>query len=169
MLSLQTIETPNHILHEDLTGIATTPEAIAAQQPGLYAEMMRLCRTHRGLGLAANQVGLRMNLFFVASSVKLLRCPGGHLILQPKWKPADRSSMYMAEGEGCLSLPAVDEPGSRRFYVNRWDAIDAEWINTSGHKVTRRLQGLAAQVFQHEHDHLRGVTLLESSLREITQ
>jgi peptide deformylase len=56
-----------------------------------------------------------------------------------------------------LSLPG------RQFNVEREWSILASWTNEMGHKVTdKKLVGLPAQVFQHEHDHLRGLTILQT-------
>ena len=118
-----------------------------------------------GIGLAANQVGLRENVFFVAARARLLNCPGGHLCINPAWTPHPKGKQYIAEAEGCLSLPKYNDAfrtDKRRFNVSRWDHILAEWTNTQGHVIKRPLRGVAAQVFQHEHDHLRGITLVES-------
>jgi peptide deformylase len=156
MLKLEYIDTPGNILREDLTKIITRPEEVKLY----FSEMMKLCRTHRGVGLAANQVGLRHNFFFVAPSVNLTgKAKVGHLCVNPYWEPVDADGARIEKGEGCLSLP------DRKYDVHRWNVIQAVWYNTVGHRLQRKLRGLAAHVFQHEHDHLRGVTLEQSGVR----
>lgn len=165
MLHLQFEHTPGHILHEDLTVLATTESDVAAV-PNLFADMSEVCLKHGGIGLAANQVGLRMNLFFVTKKAKLLNFTGSQLVIAPQWRPSRDAVQYVAEGEGCLSLPDETTGRHRSFDVMRWSVIDAEWTSTAGARIKRRLRGVAAQVFQHEHDHLRGVTLTTSALLE---
>ena len=153
------------ILTENLSGIVTDHKQVAPY----YGEMSRLCKEHQGVGLAANQVGLRANFFFVAGRARLLKSPGGVLVINPTWEPHRDGRQYVAKGEGCLSLPHPTGVGTRQFDVTRWSKIIASWTDSLGNRVKpRTLSGLAAQVFQHEHDHLRGV-LLTMSGTEITR
>lgn len=145
----------DEILTEDLTTIESNPKLIAQY----FSEMSRLCRDHSGIGLAANQVGLRENFFFAARQSKILPT-GGLLLINPTWTPHRDGYKYVAKGEGCLSLPNPNMIGTRRFDVERWSKIVASWYDSAGNKVKpRTLSGIAAQVFQHEHDHLRGILL----------
>lgn len=155
---LHTINTQDNLLRTDLTVIVTDPNSL---DKSIYAGMRDLCKSHGGIGLAANQTGLRENLFFLSAKLKVRKCPGGVLCLNPSWEPHIRGKKYRAEGEGCLSIPG------RYFVVERWDRITARWQSTSGEWVTAVLTGTAAQAFQHEHDHLRGKTLLETSSSEL--
>lgn len=154
-LKLHHIDTPGNILREDLSGIITRPDDVRHY----FAEMKQLCQKHRGVGLAANQVGVRQNFFFVALSVKLTGAPAAHICINPTWEPVEAEGSYVAKEEGCLSLP------DRRFDVRRWKVVRARWTSTQGHLIERRLRMTASQVFQHEHDHLRGITLLESRIK----
>lgn len=146
-------EPDDAILSEDLSEIQSDPKRIAAH----FAEMKRLCKEYGGLGLAANQVGLRENFFFVSNKVRLLpNYPGALLVINPTWEVHRDGRQYTAEREGCLSLPR------RLFDVERYSKITATWDDTSGSRVKpRTLSGLAAQVFQHECDHLKGVLLTD--------
>jgi len=142
------------LLTEDLTSVVSDPLEIR----NLYLmDMLRLCSEKHGVGLAANQVGLRMNFFVVTEGVKLQRNKAvAHACIHPVWRPAPKAveTEFM---EGCLSYPG------RKFRVRRWSSVVASWQNALGHQVTDfPLKGLAAQVFQHESDHLRGVTLMSS-------
>lgn len=144
-----------NILAARLTEIVSDPRSVRQ-----YAlPMAQLCRKHGGIGLAANQVGLRENLFLIMPDARLL--PGSkapELLINPSYTVPDGGTEYQpAGGEGCLSL----EKG-RRYPVTRWTKINARWQNVQGHWVERQLQGLAAQVFQHEYDHLLGLTLEET-------
>lgn len=156
ILKIHLTSTRNNILGDNLTDIDTDHIEV---QP-LQKELFRLCQEHSGIGISANQVGLRKNFFFVTSKAKFPNKRGGkpvaHLCIRPSWEP-EKGAEQVALNEGCLSLP------SRTFKVMRYPVIIASWTNAVGHRVeNQRLKGLAAQVFQHEHDHLRGITLLQS-------
>lgn len=143
-----------NILATDLTNIVSDPKRCR-----IYAlQMAQLCRKHGGIGLAANQVGLRENLFLIMPSAKLLPGKSPELCINPRYTPTPDAVQYKAS-EGCLSL----EKG-KQYPVMRWNRIVATWTNVQGHEVTRTLSLLAAQVFQHEYDHLLGITLEESQV-----
>jgi peptide deformylase len=143
------------ILREDLSALNTDARSLKPY----HADLVRLCKENNGVGVAANQVGLRENFFFLAAGAKVPTNSAGkyvaHICANPTWQPAPGATLVAGQ-EGCMSLPG------RLFTVGRWSAIDAEWDNVLGHIVKKRLKGWPARVFQHEHDHLRGVTLLES-------
>ena len=144
----------NHILHKDLTGTAMTPDQVGK---GWRADLIKLCRERNAAGLAANQLGVPMNFFFVAASVRMTGMPVPQLCLNPSWTPVGECGRTRMR-EGCKSLP--DE-----YHVVRWHCIDATWTDTLGKVQNRRLKGYGAEVYQHEHDHLRGLTLVETGSR----
>jgi peptide deformylase len=77
--------------------------------------------------------------------------------LHPRYS-VDASSKQETQVEGCLSVPG------KRVPVSRATVILAEWLefNPEGKLVARTelLEGLKARVFQHEHDHLQGISIL---------
>lgn len=155
-LHVHTLSKNPEILREDLSVIKSSPGSVA----DLFQELRRLCRVRNGVGISANQVGVRENFFFVTKEAKFPDRNGRpgkaeNLCINPSWIPCKGTTM-ITDIEGCLSLPG------RRFLVPRFFSIDAEWTNTQGHLVKRRLNGFAARVFQHEHDHLRGVLLVDT-------
>ncbi len=119
--------------------------------PGLDLIGERLYKTmiaENGIGLAAIQVGLDIRMFVTS-------LPFPHkIILNPKWEPSPSGFEY-ARMEGCLSFPGWLVP------VKRFDAIKASYYNVEGKQVKLNLKGLAAQVFQHETDHLSGILLID--------
>jgi peptide deformylase len=142
----------NHILNEDLTSIATSPADVAH----LFGRLSSLCRVSNGLGVAANQLGIRLNFFFAAAGAKLEGRAVGQICIEPSWIPHPTGVESFMLGEGCLSMPG------EVYSVSRWSTILATWTNTQGHvRRNVKLRGQAAQVFQHECDHLRGITLRE--------
>lgn len=154
MLRIHSITTKDHILHEDLTATPTTAEEVKPY----FRDLRRLCQEHDGLGISASQVGLRLNFFFVAAKVRLYnRKEEPQTCINPTWRPRPKTEAKPCK-EGCLSIKG------RSFMVDRFLAIDAEWNNAVGHRLKAKLLGRAAQVFQHEYDHLKGLTLLETGV-----
>ena len=157
-MKLVKVGDPNDsILTEDLTLL---PDCDPTNVRAYHAQMSQLCKQHGGIGLSANQVGRHVKLFFVTAAAKVPSLSGGGLIINPKIvsvpdKPK-RNSI-----EGCLSLPG------KQFLVMRHASITAEWQNVLGHSFKKVLNGTAAIVFQHEYDHLKGITLLQSAAREL--
>lgn len=147
---------PRNVLGTDLTGLEEDP----ADCRQYVSQMTRLCRENGGCGLAAPQAGLLRNFFLVmpGGPNAILPSKVAELCINPQWEaaPDARQATYK---EGCLSL----EKG-KQYEVSRWTKIHARWQNVCGHLVTRTLTGGAAQVFQHEHDHLRGLTLVETGV-----
>lgn len=142
-----------NILNEDLSTLVSVPGDVAH----LYQQLKTLCKVSNGLGIAANQLGVRANFFFAADGAKFEGKATGHICINPSWKPHPSAEQVEIFGEGCLSLPG------ELYAVKRFTSILATWTNTQGHvRKNVKLTRTAAQVFQHEHDHLRGVTLRES-------
>lgn len=144
------------ILACNLSGQVEKPEEVRVYR----GQMERLCRENGGIGLAANQAGLVMNFFIVMPGAKLLPSKAAELVINPRWVAAPDSQEYEAPPEGCLSLRK-----GQLYKVRRQTKIEATWTNIQGHLVERTLTGYAAQVFQHEADHLRGLTLEETGAR----
>lgn len=151
------------ILHEDMTGIKTDPKRLREENPEILHELNQLCKAKQGVGVAAPQVGMRENFFFVTAGAKFPtvggKKPVAHLCCCPTWAPVGEQKAIGEEG--CLSLPG------RVFVVARYRAIMAQWTNAVGHPQKMKLQGLAARVFQHEADHLRGVILTDYAEEKI--
>lgn len=143
----------NGILSKDLRGIVST-----IKNGNKYnLSFTRLCRIHKGAGLAAPQIGLEENMFYVAPSVKILGVAVGELCINPSYTVAEGVSHFV-DFEGCLSLPHL------RFKVKRPTVITATWLSLSGRTESKKLIGIAARVFMHEYDHLSGITLMQSGV-----
>ena len=112
--------------------------------------MVELMVSHdRCAGLAANQVGLDIPLFvmLVGGEPEVVYRPR---ILQ--------KSLALVDGtEECLSLPGFC---ARRISRHRAISVDfIAWPNNKRKKL--ELFNLDARVFQHEYDHLEGMTIFD--------
>lgn len=110
-------------------------------------KLLKLMVAHNGVGLAANQVGLKQKMF-------VSRLISGIMICNPSWEPTISGFDYTV-AEGCLSFLGWLVP------VKRYDAILAEWQDCHGVKIKTRLTGLVAQVFQHETNHLNSILMID--------
>jgi peptide deformylase len=120
----------------------------------LVARMMRLMRDARGVGLAANQVGVLRRVFVLqADDDEETRA-----LVNPEI--VERSNAQESDDEGCLSLQGVVVPVERSLRI-RLEASDEK-----GKPVELELEGLAARVAQHEVDHLDGVLIVDRTTPE---
>lgn len=115
------------------------------------AELIVAMREFRGIGLAANQVGILRRVF--AMSGEALNSDHDHVFFNPVIQ--DSKDPCFLE-EGCLSLPGV-----RYVIEGRANQVTLGYQNENGEACTMTLDGLAALCVQHEIDHLDGITMLD--------
>jgi peptide deformylase len=111
-------------------------------------EMLELMKSSGGMGLAGNQVGLLRRVF-------VMRTTDGREFgcFNPTILVGDNDKI---EGEeGCLSFPNL------WLKVKRSPKITAMYLDNTGKQCIIELEGLDARCFQHELDHLDGITFTE--------
>jgi peptide deformylase len=118
----------------------------------LAEDMLQTMREHEGVGLAANQVG-RLKRILVAALED-----DEYVIINPVIEA--RSEEIEKAMEGCLSIPGV------HVEVERPASITISGSEETGEPLHIEATGLLARVFQHEVDHLDGVTILERTDHE---
>ena len=101
---------------------------------------------HNGVGLSANQIGIRERAFVMISDMEsqdTLTC------FNPKIVKESKEMVTMEEG--CLSYPEVflDIPRPETIVVKYEDE------GKELHKI--KLTGFIARIFQHEYDHMEGI------------
>lgn len=113
----------------------------------LEREMIATMFANNGIGLAANQVGIKTRVFTMGSKDNFLNAKA---FFNPKIV-ANTDTIEDLE-EGCLSFPGV--------FVNikRPTAIKVEYQNSKGETETAEFTGYDCKVFLHEFDHLEGIT-----------
>ena len=120
----------------------------------LVERMVRLMQDARGVGLAANQVGVLRRVFvFQPDDEEQARA-----LVNPSI--VERSDESEEDEEGCLSMQGVVVGVERPLRV-RLEARDED-----GKPVTLELEGLPARVAQHELDHLDGTLILDRTSAE---
>ena len=125
-------------------------------------EMFQLMYAAKGIGLAANQVGLPLRFFIVNLSGEADNTDEELVFINPDIK--NRRGQELGE-EGCLSLPELYAD------VKRAAEIVVEAFDLDGQPFRATLKELAARVVLHESDHLDGVLFIdrtdETSLAEL--
>jgi len=116
----------------------------------LVHKLLRVMKAQGGIGLAANQAGHKLKLFVMCVDHEYFHCFNPKII--------HKSHRFEYGTEGCLSFP------DQRLMVPRAAEITAEWQTAYGHVQTRKFTGLAARCFQHELDHLSGVTMFHRAM-----
>ena len=120
----------------------------------LAARMTALMQEARGVGLAANQVGVVRRIIVLQPDSD----EDAYALVNPRVAKTGRST-ESAE-EGCLSLRGVLVP------VERPTRVKIEAQNLDGEPIELELDDLAARVVQHEIDHLDGVLILDRTTPE---
>ncbi|WKK58327.1 peptide deformylase [Sphingobacterium sp. BN32] len=102
---------------------------------------------HKGVGIAAPQVGINKNVIWVQRFDKANE--PFEFYINPKiiW----RSKLIRIGAEGCLSIP------DRKEDVERSYAIRLQYVDRKGNVVEENIEGFTAVIFQHEIDHLYGI------------
>src|SRR5688500_4491566 len=116
----------------------------------LVVDMFETMYAHKGIGLAAPQVGLSKRLTVIDCSAGEDESP--KLVL---FNPEilHKEGTQVGE-EGCLSIPGFREDVKRaKVAVVRAQNAKGEWFEVRG-------EDLVARAFQHEIDHLNGVLFL---------
>lgn len=115
---------------------------IDSQVKPFISDMRALMETHKGIGLAAPQIGLSFAFFVWLSPDSFA------VVINPSI--VERSGWNSSQLEGCLSFPG------RQTYVPRNTIIRAVWTDEVGAAHDEVLTMQWARTFQHEYQHLMG-------------
>lgn len=112
-----------------------------------------------GVGIAANQLGKRLQIFIIEAKAdnpryRVLGPVPKQLFINPIiTKASDKKKNFW---HGCLSAVGKD-----RGNLATYEWIEYECMNENGEKRNGRLEGFAAVIFQHEFRHLLTGTYLD--------
>jgi peptide deformylase len=138
----------------------------------LAADMLETMYEQKGIGLAAQQVGVAIQL----AVIDVREATDRPSTLELKGKPADVAAFMplvminpeitpigqpVAGPEGCLSFPELYGE------VIRPDIIDITCLNKEGKSISFRCGGLLARAIQHEADHLHGILFIDRMDRKV--
>ncbi|MCT4622752.1 MAG: peptide deformylase [Schleiferiaceae bacterium] len=121
----------------------------------MYAVMLRKA----GVGIAANQLGKRLQIFIIEAEAdnpryKVLGAVPKQIFINPRITKASKERMNF--WHGCLSAH-----GEKRGNVATFKWIEYECQNEKGELRSGKLEGFAAVIFQHEFRHLMSGTYLD--------
>ena len=137
---MELVYAPADILKEPTINVDEDMDNIVKYGKEMYDLMMK----SHGVGLAAPQVGINKSFFIMGSRESYT------VITNPK--VIETSDNLIKMQEGCLSFPDL------WLQVLRPDNVTVEYLNTNGKMVTEKLEGMVSRIFQHETDHLNGIT-----------
>lgn len=122
-------------------------------------EMLRLMYQHNAIGLAANQVGLRIRLCVIDPAWMYgKRLP--IVLFNPEIVEMDED--LFTSPEGCLSLPGLG------LTVPRFRNVRIKYLGLDRKEYTiKDDNSLLASVLQHELDHLDGVLFTERVFEDV--
>jgi peptide deformylase len=141
-------------------------ESITPEIKKFIADMFETMYAHKGVGLAAQQVGHALQV----TVIDVRGVTDRPSTLELKGKPvdvADHMPMVLinaeltltgesvAGPEGCLSFPEVFAEITRPLFV------DVKALNEKGKPVEFRAGGLLGRAVQHEWDHLQGILFID--------
>ena len=112
-------------------------------------DMVKLMIESKGWGLAANQIGITKRFFAIGSDTfDIFKKPA---II---WNPSivRESEEKTLDEEGCLSFLGMF------VKILRPKKVTVKWQNLKGETLMQHLDGMASKCFQHELDHLNGIT-----------
>lgn len=111
----------------------------------LADQMMKFMKSNHGIGLAATQIGLAKRVFVMSVGGNDRAC------FNPKISWIGDNIVDFQEG--CLSFP------KESCTIARPDSVIAIYQDANGDRYEVELQGLEARCYQHELDHLDGITM----------
>jgi peptide deformylase len=147
MALLEIKKYPEKILKEKTVHL----ENIDAHIQRLIDDMTETMHAVRGLGLAANQVGIPKKLCIIDISLKEDNAP---LIVLINPVIVEKEGAAEAE-EGCLSIPGY------LTSIKRAEKVFVRGIDREGRNLEIEGVGLLARALQHEIDHLEGILFID--------
>ena len=143
------------VLHQEpLTWIFDPPQA----DPKLmYDIMLENMVYHYGLGLSANQIGMPVKVFAMRTdeSDNAIVCFNPEIV--------EESKEMVTMEEGCLSYPLLF------LKKRRPENLIVKYQNVDGEFIDSKFEGLAARIFHHEMDHMKGNTFLDGVSKILLQ
>lgn len=142
---LKILKYPDPFLSKPTLDVNDFDEELAADIRDMFVTMY----SENGIGLAANQVGLSKRMFVMDTSNSGDK---RQVFINPV---IDNAILRQEYQEGCLSFPGAT------VNINRATKITIRAQDEKGESFTKELQGLDAICFQHELDHLWGITFVD--------
>lgn len=116
------------------------------QMTSLINRLKMTMKLFGGIGLSANQCGVSERVFVIGTDQFQITC------INPKI--VSESANKVKDNEGCLSFPGLF------CKIERPESIVVEFTTETGERKTMEMSGITARCFQHELEHLNGVSFI---------
>lgn len=140
LLTLHLLGSP--VLRQRSAEVETVDDEVRA----FVADLFETMHASKGIGLAANQVGVARRIAVVETA------EGRFVLINPKIVEQSGSDR---DEEGCLSIPEIYAD------VTRSSSVVVEATSETGELRRFAATGLLARAVQHEIDHLDGILFLD--------
>lgn len=115
------------------------------QNEKLAQEMLQFMKLNQGIGLSATQIGIAKRVFVMEINGRRRICFNPEIV---------ESSKNLEDfDERCLSFPG------QSFTIKRPSSVQVKYQTAWGEWIHETLGDLEARCFQHEFDHLNGITM----------
>lgn len=121
----------------------------------LILRMRQAMHKAQGIGLSANQIGLRFKVFVAEVADEKRKSTKFYAVFNPKIEKSGNKKIHF--DEGCLSVPLTYGE------VERPERIVLTGYDKNARPIKIKAWGLLARVFQHEVDHLNGVLFTDKA------
>ncbi len=138
--------------HEILQKPTERVDEIDDEVRQLIKDMFETMYSAEGVGLAANQVGVSLSIMVIDTTIKEDAPDLKLVLINPEIIKAEGKVRFK---EGCLSFPGLS------VEVERFEKVQLKALDEQGNERVYDLEGFPAIVFQHELDHLKGITFLD--------
>ena len=144
---LKLVKHPDPVLKQQATTWEFGLEWPSADE--IEDQMLDVMMEEKGIGLAANQVGLLKRVFAIKLSTGRSFCMFNPRVISTSEKMQDGD-------EGCLSFPDL------WLEISRPMEVVAEYFDKNAQECKITLTGIDARCFLHELDHLNGVCFTDN-------
>ncbi len=150
-MAIRTIRTfPDPVLRAKTTRVDSIDDSLQR----LIDDMVETMHAAPGVGLAANQVGVPLQLAVIDIGEREEGRPRRSLVVLINPEILSQEGSVIAE-EGCLSIPDLTEK------VKRAAKVRVRAQDRTGKTFEMEADGLMAKALQHEIDHLNGILFVD--------
>lgn len=140
-----------------LRGVAAKVDDFGSDTQAFIDQMLDSMNQAGGVGIAAPQVFCPKQIMIIASKANA-RYPDAPdmpplVMINPQIKSLHGD--IISDWEGCLSVPGI------RGWIPRYQNVDIDYQDRHGKSQFIALNGFVARIFQHEQDHLEGLTFVD--------
>lgn len=125
--------------------------AFGEAEAELLKAMAEITVAHRGVGLAAPQVGVLQRIILVSPSILPEGADTVFINAEVIWRSDDEE----VEEEGCLSLLSIASP------LPRAARVAVKYTDAQGREQVLEAEGLGARALIHEIEHLDGILYID--------